>query len=556
MDTVTLNAEAYYRMICSGASELSRHADEVNDLNVFPIPDGDTGTNMTMTISGGANSHCSFENGIGVASQDMANAMLLSARGNSGVILSQFFAGIAEGLTGLDKAGVDNMKDACRSGVKRAYSSVVTPTEGTILTVAKDATNYACNKKCDNIEEFFANFLDEAYRSLERTPDLLKVLKEAGVVDSGARGLIYIMEGMYRALSDNTEEDIHIRPVSGTPAVSTNVNVDMFTSDMTLKFGYCTELLIRLQDQKVDTENFDTCKITDYLDSIGGNSMVCFKNGSIVKLHVHTMTPDKVLAHCQKFGEFLTVKIENMMLQHNEAATLRPDSAAGSDAVSKPKKKYGIVTVANGEGIKAAYEELGAYVIEGGQTMNPSAADFIESFQKVNAKNIFVLPNNGNIFMAASQAAKIYTASDVRVIPTKTIGDGYAVLSMLSFESDDNDKIEQEMNDAMEGVDTIEISKSIRDAHTENLSIKKGDYIGILGKEILSDADTAADAAKKALDLSSMDEKSLVIIIKGKNGEEKESKEISEYIKSKWPLVETVEAKGGQDIYDFYLVLE
>lgn len=568
----SVNARTFLYMIRGGADELHTHAQEVNDLNVFPIPDGDTGDNMAMTIDGGAKAHCSLENGIGQTSQDMANAMLLSARGNSGVILSQFFAGIADGLKGLEEADVDNFKEACRQGVKRAYDAVLTPTEGTILTVAKEATVYACGKNCSDVEEFLFHFLDEANRSLERTPEKLAVLKEAGVVDSGAAGLIYIIEGMYRSLTGRKT------PIWGdtqemTSSGPTPVNVNMFTSDMELEFGYCTELLIRLQDSKVDVESFDISKITDYLGSIGADSVVCLKNDSIVKLHVHTRTPHLVLEHCQKFGEFLTLKIENMMLQHNEAASLRPETAAGAagqtspiDAINTalkdaefepvPQKKYGIVAVASGSGIREDFEGFDACVIEGGQTMNPSTQDFLEAFDKVYAENIFVLPNNGNIIMAATQAAGIYEGSDVRVIPTKTIGDCYSVLSMLSFDSDDVDSIEEEMNEAFAGVETIEISKSIRDTVSGGLEISEGDYLGIIGKNIVSASASVVDAACEAVSTIDMSEHYLCVIIRGKDADSSDSEAIASYIRQKFPMMEVCQSDGMQEIYDFYLVVE
>lgn len=584
MDWTKVDAEAFHSMIVSGARELSLHAKEVNDLNVFPIPDGDTGDNMSMTIGGGASLNCSFDNGIGGTSKDVANAMLLSARGNSGVILSQFFAGIADGLSGLDEAGVENMKDACKAGVKRAYDSVMTPTEGTILTVAKDATRYACEKKCETIDEFLANFLDEAYRSLERTPELLAQLKEANVVDSGAMGLIYIMKGMYRCLQ-NDSEDTASSSDALTNESSLNgsfskqlVNVDMFSQDMELEFGYCTELLIRLQNSKTNVEEFDISLITNYLEKIGGDSVVCFKNDSIVKLHVHTMTPYKVLEHCQKYGEFLTVKIENMMLQHNEAKassaeksvtenTLAEKNHAENtpaekklDGNSQPakssRKKYAVVTVANGNGIKSWFEEYGVYVIEGGQTMNPSSQDFIDAFDKVNADNIFVLPNNGNIFMAAKQASELYSDADVRVIPTKTIGDGYAALSMLSFDSNDTDVIENELNEAMQGVRTLEISPSNRDANINGFDIKEGDYLGIIGKDILGCKKSPCEAAIEVLEKEDLSERFLTVIIRGKMSTEEESSKIYSYIKKKYPMMEVVETFGEQDIFNFYIVME
>lgn len=555
MDTIKINAQTYQNMIIAGTKELASNSQEVNDLNVFPIPDGDTGSNMTLTMKGGAKAEIKEDMGLDKASKAIANGMLLAARGNSGVILSQFFAGVAEGFEGVEEAEVDTLKEAFKQGVKRAYASVLTPTEGTILTVAKDAANFAAGTDCQNTEEYFNAFIEEAKKSLERTPELLKVLKDAGVVDSGGAGFIYIIAGMLNGL---TGKEIELK--LETAAVindepSDELNVDMFTEDMELQFGYCTELLIRLQTSKVNINEFDVAEITDYLTKMGGDSIVCLKNDSIVKLHVHTMTPYMVLEHCQKYGEFLKVKVENMMLQHNEASEIRPESAAGKTS-NRPKTKYAVVTVASGEGIAEAFTDFGAYVINGGQTMNPSTADFLQAFDELNAEHIFVLPNNGNIIMAANQAAGIYEKSKVYVIPTKTIGDGYGVLSMLSFDSDDPKEIEEQMKESFTDVMTIEISKAIRDCVSGSLTIKEGDYMGILGKDILATGEGPVDAAIAALENVDLSDHYLIMIVRGKLGTREGSTQILDYVRKNFPMIEVCETDGLQDIYDYYIVLE
>ncbi|MCQ2498606.1 MAG: DAK2 domain-containing protein [Lachnospiraceae bacterium] len=555
MDTNKINAKIYQNMIMAGTEELAANSQEVNDLNVFPIPDGDTGSNMTLTMKGGAKADISEDMGLAKASKSVANGMLLAARGNSGVILSQFFAGVAEGFANVETADVDILKEAFLQGVKRAYSSVLTPTEGTILTVAKDAANYASSKECRDTEEYFNYFIEEAKKSLERTPELLKVLKDAGVVDSGGAGFIYIIAGMIKGLTGKVVDLKLETTVAVGDEPSEELNVDMFTEDMEMEFGYCTELLIRLQKSKVNIDEFDVKEITDYLTDMGGDSIVCLKNDSIVKLHVHTMTPYMVLQHCQKYGEFLKVKVENMMLQHNEATEVRPESAAGK-TTKKPRTKYAVVTVASGEGIAEAFTDFGAYVINGGQTMNPSTADFLEAFDELNAEHIFVLPNNGNIIMAANQAAGIYEKSKVYVIPTKTIGDGYGVLSMLSFDSDDPKEIEEQMNEAFTDVMTIEISKAIRDCVSGSLQIKEGDYMGILGKDILATGQTPVEAAIATLENVDLIDHYLIMIVRGKQGTREGSTQILDYVRKNFPMVEVYETDGLQDIYDYYIVLE
>ncbi len=549
-----LNGRAYAEMIGVGARHLKRFVNEVNDLNVFPIPDGDTGDNMMMTLRGGADVEINDTESISEAAEKVAKGMLLNARGNSGVILSQFFAGIADGFEGLDLADTKALEEAFKSGVKRAYDSVMTPTEGTILTVAKDATNGACEAGCEEPDEFMEHFVDSAKQSLERTPDLLHVLKEAGVVDSGGAGLVYIAEGMANYLTGEYDEtDVAFDEKETKKSVS--LDLDAFGPESELQFGYCTETLLRLQSSKCDYENFDVNIIRDFLQSIG-NSIVCIKDGSIVKMHVHTMTPYKVLEFCQQYGEFLTIKIENMMLQHNNLET---GAASESDKDLTPKKrsKLGIVVVANGEGIKNDFINMGVdEVIFGGQTMNPSAENFIQSFDRVNADDIFVLPNNGNILMAASQAASLYDKSNVHVIPTHSIGDAYAILGMLDMDGLSPAEIEESMKASMEGVETAEISKSIRDASLNGIDIKEGEYIGILKKEVVSSKKELIDAAKETVDRLNLKNHDILLVIRGKDCDESVSNALASYAKSINPCIEAVESDGKQDVYQFLLVAE
>ena len=542
MNTEFLTGEMLLEMVRSGAECLQAHCDEVNDLNVFPIPDGDTGSNMLMTIQGGANTECSVER-ISDTAQNIARNMLLSARGNSGVILSQLFAGIADGLKNLDSAGLCDIENACKMGVERAYSSVVTPTEGTILTVSKEAFNSISGETFNSVEEIFEHSLNEAKKALERTPEQLDVLKQAGVVDSGGAGLVYIIEGMQNSLLGKKSS---FKPVE---AVSSNlIDVDLFTADSELGFGYCTELLVRLQNKKCNPDEFDINTLIGYLNTIG-DSIVALKDGTIVKLHVHTKTPQKVLEYCQQFGEFLKVKIENMQLQHNEVV-------AKEESKAVERKKYAVIAVANGEGIKKELSDFGAdIIIDGGQTMNPSASDLIAAFDKVKAETIFVLPNNGNIILAANQAAELYKKSDVRVIPTKTIGDCYSVLSMMDLDSGDADQIQQNMNESMQGTLTLEISKSIRNTQMDGVDVKEGDYIGILGKKIVSSNKDCYETALEAFNLMNPKEHSSLIILRGKDGDEKVSESLTSFVKQNYPLLEVYESFGGQSVYDFILVV-
>ena len=532
----------FSRMVSVGAQSLRAHKTEINDLNVFPIPDGDTGDNMLLTMMGGV--YSDELSSISAAAERVSNGMLMSARGNSGVILSQFFEGIKNGFSGLEYANTAEMANAFLSGVRQAYASVMTPTEGTILTVVREASEYAASKEYESAEDFLSAFIEEAKRSLERTPELLPVLKQAGVVDSGGAGLIYIIDGMLRALLGE-------EPSYESEAVAQNnePDLDAFGADDVLEFGYCTELLLRLQNAKTNIADFDTALITDYLQTVG-DSIVAVKNGSIVKLHVHTKTPDRVLSYCQRYGEFLKVKIENMSLQHNSTVT-------DGSAPEKPRGKFGVVAVANGDGLKEMLRDRGAdFIVDGGQSMNPSAEDFIRAFDEVNADVIFVYPNNGNVILAARQAAELYEKSDVRVIESKTLGEGYASLAMLDTSSGDADTVESLLREAMCDVVTAHISRCVRDASMSGEEMHTGDYIGFVGKDILAVSGERLDATLMTLDAIGLNKYDVCILICGAAATDEEAENIEKHIKAKYRGKEIYIVNGGQDIYDYIIIAE
>lgn len=558
------------RMVREGTARLRTHAQEVNDLNVFPIPDGDTGSNMLQTASGGADSIASTESGsIGKLSRRISDGMLLSARGNSGVILSQIFEGMARALDGAETADAELIIRAMQSGTRTAYDAVMQPTEGTMLTVMRCATDYVAGKAPSLPVELLRDFISEAKRTLERTPDMLPVLKRAGVVDSGGAGLIYIAEGMLDALlSDSSSEETVDTSWQDAAPSAAEPDLDSFDENSKLEYGYCTELLLRLQRSKTDPETLRVESLTEWLSGIG-DSVVAFKTGSIVKLHIHTKTPDRVLAFCQRYGEFLKVKIENMSLQHNSSMLGTgentdyndndAESAPSADAVdtktteAAPKKQFGIVVVASGEGVKQLFSERGAdIVIDGGQSMSPSARDFIDAFREVSAQTVFVLPNNGNIILAAKQAAELYTDADIRVIECTTIGEGYAAISMFSDESGDADTIESELRDALGGVVTAGISRSIRDSG----EIKAGEYIGFVGKDIIADSDSRLDAACKTADKLGLGGYDVCIILRSADASAEEAANLESYINSHYPNTEVYLLYGGQPIYDYIIILE
>ncbi len=548
----TIDGKLLARMIRAGVENLRSHVKSVNDLNVFPIPDGDTGDNMLLTSIGGmekVDTHCSS---VSDMSHSVSDGMLLSARGNSGVILSQIFEGMAAALEGIENADSAALVKALESGTKFAYEAVMTPTEGTMLTVMRCATEYVEGKEYSSPMDVLADFLEEARRTLDKTPSMLPVLKKAGVVDSGGAGLVYIVEGMLRgAFSDEDTEDDDDESFEFQAPGQQNLDLDLFTEDSVLEYGYCTELLVRLQRAKVDIDTFDVNVILDYLREIG-NSVVTVKRGSIVKIHVHTKTPDKVLAFCQKYGEFLKIKIENMSLQHSN--TELPDTSDSAPSVERTeRRKYGVVAVASGDGIQQMFRDSGAdEIVDGGQSMNPSTGSFLAAFTKVNADTVFVLPNNSNILLTAKLAAGMYKFSDVRVIESKNTGEGYAALSVYSGEEDSADEIVEEMNDAMKASVTAAVSRSIRNAE----GVREGEYIGFRGKDILTCRPSRSDAVLDTLSYLPIEDSDIVIVIYGKAVESTEAETVEKEILSRYKGKEVYLVDGKQEIYDYILILE
>ncbi len=549
MTTEKMDGIVFAEALKAGVANLRRHMQTVNDLNVFPIPDGDTGSNMLMTVMGGVDISGQQDGNIASVSRKAADGMLLSARGNSGVILSQLFDGIAAGLEGFTDADVSQIGKAFQVGVKHAYGAVMTPTEGTILTVARCAAEYASHCEASDISDYFRNYLAEARRTLEKTPDMLPVLKKAGVVDSGGAGLIRIVEGMYQGITG--EADFSEEELSAPQSVKNELDLDLFTADSVLEFGYCTECLLRLQNSKTDPETFDVSVITDFLKDIG-DSVVAFKTGTAVKVHVHTATPHKVLAFCQQFGEFLTLKIENMSLQHNNTSLENQEHSPSAE-----RKEYGVVAVCSGDGIKEMFLERGADVIvDGGQSMNPSAEDFIKAFREVNADNIVVLPNNSNVILSAKQAGDLFEGSRVLVLESKTVGDGYAALAMMNPEAETPEELMDELQEAMDGVVTAEIAPCIRDAEIDGVQVHVGDYIGVVGKDYVASHNDRLQTACQTIDKLGFARYDICIIIRGKETSQGECDALESYIHGKYPHKETFVTNGMQDIYDYILILQ
>lgn len=556
MQTLKMDGQLFKLVVINGAANLRVNYKSVDALNVFPVPDGDTGTNMRMTIEAGAHEISEFEeNSIYEVAKKLSRGMLMGARGNSGVILSQLFRGIYKGLSGHDEVNAVELAEAFLSGVNQGYHSVLKPVEGTILTVARESATVARQKVTKNstIEDFFSFLIEEARASLERTPDLLPVLKEAGVIDSGGAGYIYIIEGMSQALNGELiKED--------SPAITNKVSHSNFNAHSELTYGYCTEFILQLQYRKVDVNTFNISKITDYLSTLG-DSIVAFKDEDIVKVHVHTKKPGDVLNYCQQFGEYVTLKIENMSVQHSEGPVKTDEQCNCPECVEMRKnatpKKFAIVSVATGEGLINIFKEMGVdYVVEGGQSMNPSAEDFTKGFDLLNAQNIIVFPNNSNIVLTAQQAAKYYKGAKVYVVPTKTIAQGYSALTMLDLSSGDIETIMNEINEVIENVTTGLITYSIRTTELEGLKINEGDYIGICNGKIVSSQNDRLTSVKEMLKTINVEEKDIITIIWGKDVSEEEVEELSNYIEENYSNLEIDTINGQQDVYSYILSIE
>ncbi len=559
MQTTTIGGREFAEMLRGGASKLAVHRTDVNDLNVFPIPDGDTGDNMLMTFGSGAEAAKDAGERLAEKAGAAARGMLLGARGNSGVILSRIFSGITKEFSELESADSKDLMRGMSAGVSEAYGAVSVPVEGTILTVFRDAVTYA-NARAEehrgDIDAYFDDLLSEMERSLERTPTLLPVLSEAGVVDSGGAGLLYIFEGMRDALLGEEAEPWGELPNAHT--AGSTPDLSLFGPDSTLEYGYCTEFLLRLQNAKTEIDAFDTDALTRELEGFGGESIVAFREGSIVKMHVHTKCPGEILTHCQKYGEFLTLKIENMTLQHHGAVE-RGDNAQATlakSAAKKRRKKTGTVAVAAGEGLRETFLSLGTdAVVDGGQSMNPSASDFLDAFRETNAERIFVFPNNGNVILTAKQAAELYDDAEVIVIPTHTVGEGYVALSMMDTEAD-AEEIVAAATETAAAVITGCVSRASRDADAGAVCVHSGDFIGFVGDDIRADRVTRNEAALALAETLPTADCGAMLLLVGTDASEDEAQTLCRTLEKTYPHTEFIMIDGGQPVYDYMLVLE
>nr|WP_220127181.1 DAK2 domain-containing protein [Halobacillus locisalis] len=542
-------------MILQGAHHLTKNSQMIDALNVFPVPDGDTGTNMNLSMTSGAEEVKTVgENHAGVVSQALAKGLLMGARGNSGVILSQIFRGFSKAVEEKETLTTQDLAGALQGGVTTAYKAVMKPVEGTILTVAKDSAEASVELAEQNSEiiPFMEGVVAAAKESLKRTPELLPVLKEVGVVDSGGQGLLTIYEGFLANLKGEALPDIE-----ETVSMDDMVNAEhhklaqdfMKTED--IEFGYCTEFMVKFEDDKLKENPYDDESFRQQLSNYG-DSLLVVSDDELVKVHVHAEHPGEALTLGQQFGSLINMKIENMREQHTSIVGEKKDVKKKPEA----KAEYGIVTVAMGDGIKKLFESLGAtVVIQGGQTMNPSTQDLSEAIKEAHAKKVLILPNNKNIIMAADQAAEI-AEEEVSVIKTKTIPQGMSALLGFNPEADLASNTE-EMTSLMSEVKTGQITYAVRDTQIEGMTIEKGHYMGIADGKISATDKDQLTAAKTLLNqLIDEDEDEIITIIVGEDVDDKEVSDLEEYIEETYEDLEVEVHQGGQPIYSYIFSVE
>lgn len=548
-----LTGKLFKEMVLCGANTLHNNHPEIDALNVFPVPDGDTGTNMSLTFLAGAKEIENLDsNNIGEISKKLSKGLLMGARGNSGVILSQIFRGVAMALQGHEDADAVLWAQALENGAKVAYKAVMRPVEGTILTVIREAgdavVKYA--KEGMEIEDVFSYFVKEAEISLEKTPELLPVLKEVGVVDSGGAGLLLVFTGFMAALAGERVDYVEIKsPSSAMDAVAEVEGGEE-------GYGYCTEFILRLEPSLVN--KFKEDQLKKELARIPGESIVVVQDEDIVKVHVHTLKPGNALNIAQRFGEFVKLKIENMQeqadtIQNNTKSIVGVDDNMKS---AQEAKETAIISVCAGDGVKEAFLELHCdYVVSGGQTMNPSAEDMVQAIKNLNAKNVIILPNNSNIVMTAQQTATILEDEvNVIVIPTKTIPQGLSACIMFNPDAALDDNV-AEMNEAIKNVKTGQVTFAIKDTVIDGVEIKANDYMALVEKDIVACKDNKLKALKVVLESLIDDDSELVTLIYGEDVNDEDIEEIESFIEDNFE-VELEVINGKQPVYSFIIGVE
>lgn len=543
--------------IISAANNISNSRQAVDALNVFPVPDGDTGTNMSMTITAAAKEMATLADDCTIeeASSKCASALLRGARGNSGVILSLIFRGFSKGFRGLESAGAKDLANALKEGVDAAYKAVMKPTEGTILTVvrlASEAAQEMAKIQDDPLEVGFAA-LTAAKEALAKTPELLPVLKKAGVVDAGGQGLVLVFEGMESVWRNG----VIVQPLdgSGVTPVSMPSKSTVANASDDIKFGYCSEFLIEKNDSAKEK---DPLKLRAYLESIG-DCVVVVDDSSIIKVHVHSNEPGNVIQAGLKYGQLINIKIDNMRYQHaNADVGVKDGEKPVEPEVCEPENEYGFVAVCAGSGLEELFSDIGAdTIVSGGQTMNPSTDDILSAIEKTPAKVVYVLPNNKNIIMAAEQAGPMAKDRDVRVLPTKTIPQG--ISAMLSFdETASADENQMNMISAFENVETAQVTFAARDSEVDGKPIKQGEIMGLCNGRIKFIGESVTDIAIKSTQkLFKKGEHSLITIIFGEGASEEDAEIVEEALSKKFGNdVEISIVNGNQPIYYFIISVE
>ena len=552
MEITSINSKLLAKMFLAGAKNLDSKKDWINELNVFPVPDGDTGTNMSMSAAKEVSSLT--EPTMAALSKAISSGSLRGARGNSGVILSQLFRGFCKVIKEYDELDVTIVCEAFQKAVETAYKAVMKPKEGTILTVAKGAADKALElaEQTDALVFFADEVIKHAEYVLNQTPEMLPVLKQAGVVDSGGQGLVQVLKGANDALLGK-EIDYSIE------GVSSGASPEKITAETEaeIKFGYCTEFIIVLNNPLSDKEEL---KYKAFLESIG-DSIVVVADDEIVKTHVHTNDPGLALQEALKHGSLSRIKIDNMREEHQEklikeSEKLAKEQAAEEQKAKEPEKEMGFVSVSIGEGMNEVFKGLGVdYIIEGGQTMNPSTEDMLNAIEKVNAKNVFILPNNKNIIMAANQAVSLVEDKQIIVIPTKTIPQGItALVNYIPDHSVEENK--EQMMAEIENVKTGQVTYAVRDTEIDGKTIKQDDYMGIGDKSILAVGKDLKQTTLEMVDAMVDEDSAIVSIYFGSESSEEKAEEIASAIEEKYPDVEVEVNDGGQPIYYYVISVE
>ena len=553
MNTNTVDAKILGRMFLSGAKNLEAKKEWINELNVFPVPDGDTGTNMTLTIMSAASEvNALSDPDMKSLAKAISSGSLRGARGNSGVILSQLLRGFTKVIEKYDEIDAPTFARAFERAVETAYKAVMKPKEGTILTVAKGVSDKAAEiaEDSESLESFFTDVIAEAERVLARTPELLPVLKEAGVVDSGGQGLVEVLKGAFDGYLGK-EIDLNFEKpaakVTGTKPVS--------AEESNIKFGYCTEFIIMLEKEftEKDEEEFK-----DYLMSIG-DSLVVVADDDIVKVHVHTNDPGEAIQKALTYGQLSNMKIDNMRLEHHEKVIKEAEKMAAQQAAQravKPEKEVGFITVSAGDGMGEIFKELGAdYLIQGGQTMNPSTEDMLKAIDEVNAKNIFIFPNNKNIILAANQARDLTEDKNIVVIPAKTIPQG--ISAMIAYVPEKTvEENTAEMMEAIENVKTGQVTYAVRDTRIDDQDIHEGDIMGIGDKGILAVGQDIQDVAVEMTGKMTDEDSELISIYYGAEVTEADAEEVSSRLEELYPDYDIEINYGGQPIYYYVISVE